>query len=174
MVSQVRVAPRHLSAFNRLTPPSLRDGECHVRALLDAGMPVGLGSDCSAGYMPSLLDAMRSAANVSRNLARRTGDDRDILSFSELVYLATMGGAQVLGLEDVVGNFVVGKKFDALIVEGDGVVSASAELWEQGGDAEAMVKKWVFLGDDRTIRRVYVDGVCVAGQDLTELGQISW
>ena len=36
------------------------------------------------------------------------------------------------------------------------VISVSPDLWEKdSGKDEDLVKKWVFLGDDRTIRRVY-------------------
>lgn len=119
--------------------------------------------------MPSIHDAMRMASNVSRHLAVKTGDGKYVLGFSEIVYLATLGGAQVVGMEDKIGSFEVGKKFDALVVDVEGVISADASLFGDGvtdfGDGEAMVKKWVFLGDDRTIRRVYVDGQLVAGHD---------
>lgn len=153
-------------AHNPNSNTCLRDGECRVRDLLDRGIKVGLGTDCSAGYMPSIHDAMRNASNVSRHLALKMNDDRYVLGFSEIVYLATMGGAQVVGMADKIGNFEIGKKFDALVVDVEGVISADSSLWEGGKDGgEAMVKKWVFLGDDRTIRKVYVDGKLVAGQD---------
>lgn len=153
-------------AHNPNSNTCLRDGECRVRELLDEGVKVGLGTDCSAGYMPSIHDAMRSASNVSRHLALKTGDDKYTLDFTEITYLATMGGAQVVDMEDKIGNFEVGKAFDALLIDVEGVISADAGLWEGEGDGLAMVKKWVFLGDDRTIRKVYVDGKLVAGQDL--------
>ncbi|KAK3065961.1 hypothetical protein LTR53_017848, partial [Teratosphaeriaceae sp. CCFEE 6253] len=162
------VAARAGVAHNPNSNTCLRDGECRVRDLLDAGIEVGLGTDCSAGYMPSIHDAMRCASNVSRHLALQKGEGRYVLGFSEIVYLATLGGAQVVDMEDRIGSFEVGKKFDALLIDVEGVVSADASLWEEGeGDGEAMVKKWVFLGDRTSIRKVYVDGKLVAGQDVT-------
>lgn len=154
-------------AHNPNSNTCLRDGECRVRELLDMDIKVGLGTDCSAGYMPSIHDAMRNASNVSRHLALHKGDDRYVLGFSEIVYLATMGGARVVGMEDRIGNFEQGKKFDALVIDVEGIISANPYLWEGDEDgSEAMVKKWVFLGDDRNIRKVYVDGKLVAGQDV--------
>ena len=150
-------------AHNPNSNTCLRDGACRVRELLKRGIKVGLGTDCSAGYMPSITDAMRSASNVSRYLAMKTGEEQWILTFEECVYLATKGGAEVVGLEDRIGNFEPGKDFDALLVDVDGVVSVGE--WdgtgEQGG--LALVKKWVFLGDDRHIRRVWVGGERVVG-----------
>jgi guanine deaminase len=154
-------------AHNPISNTCLRDGECRVRDLLDAGIKVGLGTDCSAGYMPSIHDAMRNASNVSRHLAMHMNDDRFTLGFSEIVYLATMGGARVVGMEDRIGSFKLGKKFDALVIDVEGIISVDSALWEgDEEDSEAMVKKWVFLGDDRNIRKVYVDGRLVAGHDL--------
>lgn len=153
-------------AHNPNSNTCLRDGECRVRQLLDRGVKIGLGTDCSAGYSTSMLDAMRQASNVSRHLAIHTMDDKWVLSFPELVYLATLGAADVLDLKHKLGNFKVGKKFDALIVDTglDDCVNVSG--FEK--DDLALVKKWVFLGDDRSIRKVFVNGKLVSGKDLTE------
>lgn len=154
-------------AHNPNSNTCLRDGICRVRDLLDAGIKVGLGTDCSAGYMPSIHSAMRDASNVSRHLAMREGEERFILGFAELVFLATMGGAGVVGMEGEIGNFEVGKEFDALVVDVRDVISVEKSLWEEGSDRdEDLVKKWVFLGDDRTIRQVFVKGKMVAGHDM--------
>lgn len=155
-------------AHNPNSNTCLRDGECPVRELLDYGVKVGLGTDCSAGYMPSILDAIRQASNVSRHRTIRTGNEGCILHFAELIYLATMGGARVVGMEHKIGNFEKGKRFDALLVDVKGVVSAESSLLESEEDQnETMVKKFVFLGDDRNIRKVFVDGKLVAGEDIS-------
>lgn len=151
-------------AHNPNSNTCLRDGECRVRSLLNAGVKIGLGTDCSAGYSTFMLDSMRQASNVSRHLAIHEKNDKLTLGFTEIVYLATMGSAAVLDLQDKVGNFEPGKCFDALLVD----VGLKEDLinitgWEN--DDEAMVKKWVFLGDDRSIRKVWVNGRLVAGHD---------
>lgn len=38
---------------------SIRSGNMDVRRVAEAGVKVGLGTDCSAGYSLSVLDAMR-------------------------------------------------------------------------------------------------------------------
>lgn len=160
------VSSRAGVAHNPNSNTCLRDGECRVRDLLDHSVNVGLGTDCSAGYMPSIHNAMRSASNVSRYLALKTGEDRCILGFSELVFLATLGGAQVLDMESKIGNLEAGKEFDALVVDVEDVISVEPNMWQRESDQdEALVKKWVFLGDDRTIRQVYVQGRLVGGWD---------
>ncbi|KAJ9611383.1 hypothetical protein H2200_004567 [Cladophialophora chaetospira] len=153
-------------AHNANSNTCLTDGWCRVRQLLDKGIKVGLGTDCSAGYSISILNAMRQASNVSRHLTIHTGDPRWKLSFEELVYLATMGGAEVCSLEDTVGNFAVGKAFDALVVDVGLEDNINTNGWES--DDMALLKKWVFLGDDRSIRKVFVGGRLVAGKDMKE------
>ena len=77
--------------------------------------------------------------------------------------MATLGGADVLGLADEVGNFETGKAFDALIVNGDGVVGAAGhgrspfDISEHETPTE-MFQKFIFLGDDRNIEQVFVNG----------------
>lgn len=142
----------------------LRSGECRVRQFLDAGIKVGLGTDCSAGYSPSIMDAMRQASNVSRHLAYHHQDGRWKLSIEEILFLGTLGGAQVCALDDRIGNFDIGKCFDALLVDVGGKDNINIRGWED--DDLALVKKWVFLGDDRSLRKVWVNGVLVSGKDI--------
>lgn len=83
----------------------------------------------------------------------------EALSYKEVYHLATQGGAEVLGMGDVVGNFLIGKKFDAIIVDvanPDGPI----DLFGQEDTIEKF-QKFLFLGDDRNIISVYVDGKMV-------------
>lgn len=143
-------------AHNPNSNTCLRDGVCRVRELLNRGIKVGLGTDCSAGYSTFMLDSMRQASNVSRHLSMRTGDDKNTLGFSEIVFLGTLGSAQVLDLDKKTGNFEQGKEFDALLVDVGGKDCINIEGFEE--DDLALVKKWVFIGDDRSIRKVWVSG----------------
>jgi guanine deaminase len=85
-----------------------------------------------------------------------------------LLYLATVGGAQVCCLADHTGNFAPGKSFDALLVnvrQGHG----NPGLWgvnEAGKEElEALLERFLFCGDDRNIKRVYVQGRMIGGTD---------
>ncbi|KAK4946306.1 hypothetical protein LTR10_014504 [Elasticomyces elasticus] len=151
-------------AHNANSNTCLTDGWCRVRQLLNRGIKVGLGTDCSAGYSISILNAMRQASNVSRHLTIHTGNPAWKLSFEELVYLATMGGAEVCALDHTVGNFKVGKQFDALLV--DVGLEDNINTGGHEHDDMALLKKWVFMGDDRSIRKVFVGGRLVAGKDV--------
>ncbi|CAI1884804.1 hypothetical protein SEUBUCD646_0D00190 [Saccharomyces eubayanus] len=151
---------------------SLTSGECRVRWLLDQGIKVGLGTDVSAGHSCSILATGRQAFAVSRHLAMKKSDNVK-LSVSECLYLATMGGAQVLNMEDTLGTFEVGKQFDVQAIDtctpGSNVDTFHWQLQnqEQNQDfyknpplitKEDIIAKWFFNGDDRNTTKVWVAG----------------
>ncbi|KAF2828579.1 guanine deaminase [Ophiobolus disseminans] len=131
-----------------------------------ASHTLGLGSDVSGGFHPSILENCRQAIWVSRHLSLQSAQDSDKLSTEEALYLATRGGAQVVGLEDKVGGFEVGMEWDAQLVR-LGVVDEAGNTGEAFGGAvdvfgwEAWgerVEKWVYSGDDRNTVAVWVRG----------------
>ncbi|KAI9713291.1 MAG: hypothetical protein M1828_001464 [Chrysothrix sp. TS-e1954] len=141
----------------------LASGACPVRKLLKAGLDVSLGTDMSGGYSPSILEMARQAMGVSRYLAMN-GDEDAKLSVAEVLYLATMGGARCVGLETKVGTFEEGKDFDAQLIGLD--VADLAPL--DGGNSpmdifkwqswNERVAKWLYCGDDRNVKDVWVKG----------------
>ena len=67
------------------------------------------------------------------------------------------------GLDDTVGNFVTGKEFDAIIVD-LGKTTGNPAVWYDGGDnLETLVERFLFGGDDRNIKEVYVCGRLIGG-----------
>lgn len=148
---------------------AITSGTAKVRMLLNKGVDVGLGTDVSGGYSPSILEAVRQASLVSRHVAME-GDDEAKLSVEEVLYLGTKGGAKVVGLEDKIGSFGVGMEWDAQLiglgqvpVDVDEDVDFEAQSegqvdifgWE---DWDERIAKWVFNGDDRNTMAVWVKG----------------
>ncbi|KAG0345555.1 hypothetical protein BG004_003579 [Podila humilis] len=128
---------------------TIKSGMANVRAMLDMDIKVSLGTDVAGGYSPSILEAIRTARTCSVAL----NPERALL-VSELFFLATMGGARVMGLEDTIGNFVVGKEFDAVLV--DTTVENSSLDWFEHDTIESMFDKYLFMGDDRNNTHVFV------------------
>lgn len=96
---------------------SLTSGETQVRKLLDKGIKVGLGTDMSGGFSPSILATARQALLVSRHLAMKNDNDDTLkLSVNEVLYLGTIGSAKCLNLENLVGDFQIGKKWEAQVI----------------------------------------------------------
>lgn len=152
---------------------ALTSGCAPIRDLLNEGITIGLGTDVSGGFSPSILEEVRQAIWVSRFVAMNTSDAAK-LSTEEALYLATRGGAAVVGLENKVGGFEVGMEFDAQMIQ-LGVVQEGGDkegVFEEGpvdvfgfetGDEK--VQKWVYAGDDRNTVAVWVRGRLVHKTD---------
>ncbi|KAF4998352.1 hypothetical protein FGRMN_3232 [Fusarium graminum] len=145
---------------------SLTSGSARVRWLWDKGITVGLGTDMSGGYSPSILEAARQAALVSRHVAMGLQEEkeRSKLTVEEVLYLATRGGAEVVGLGDKIGGFEEGMEWDAQLirlgsVDQDGIAAEDGNVSVFGWETwEEKVAKWLFNGDDRNVQSVWVRG----------------
>ncbi|KAG5729678.1 putative guanine deaminase, partial [Termitomyces sp. T112] len=115
---------------------NLSSGTAPVGAYLDKGIKVGLGTDVSGGFSPSILNAIQNTSITSKVVAMQNGDlgksettfvNRQF-SLATLVYLATMGGAEVCDIDKRVGSFAPGKSFDALLID-TGPNAGTTGLW---------------------------------------------
>jgi guanine deaminase len=144
---------------------ALTSGCAKIRKYLDTGITVGLGTDVSGGFSPSILETARQAIWVSRFVAMLDGDHAK-LSVEEALYLATRGGAAVVGLQDKVGGFEVGKEWDAQMIKLDEVAPYSEGASEHDGPVdifgweswENKVHKWLYNGNDKNTLAVWVKG----------------
>ncbi|KAG6335851.1 hypothetical protein ID866_3241 [Astraeus odoratus] len=165
---------------------NLSSGIAKVGKLLDCGVKVGLGTDVSGGNNPSMLYAIQMASTASKMLAIQENAEQDgtftnkKFDTATLLYLATMGGAEVCCLEKRIGSFEKGKAFDALVVSvrdetGNPAIwgyNPERDLTEgpYAQSAEKNLKEWLqrffYCGDDRNIRRVFVQGILIGGQEF--------
>jgi guanine deaminase len=150
---------------------AITSGTAKVRWLLNKGVEVGLGTDMSGGYSPSILEAVRQASLVSRHVAMG-GDEKAKLSIEEVLYLGTKGGAKVVGLEEKIGSFGVGMEWDAQLI-GLGIVDGVMGFGDEGPvdifgweNWEERIAKWVYNGDDRNTLAVWVKGRLVHERKL--------
>uniref|UniRef100_A0AAY4CY08 Guanine deaminase n=1 Tax=Denticeps clupeoides TaxID=299321 RepID=A0AAY4CY08_9TELE len=143
---------------------SLCSGMLDVSRVMKHKVKIGLGTDVAGGYAPSMLDAIRRAIDTSKALTI-LDPKHQTLTFQEVFRLATLGGSQALSLDDQIGNFAVGKNFDALLVNvsvPDGPIDICNEE-----DPKVILEKFLNLGDDRNIVEVYVAGRRVVPFDNT-------
>lgn len=93
-------------------------GVARVRDLLSAGVPVGLGTDGpSSGNTLDLFSQMRLFANFHKTYLQ----DRSAFPAEQIVKLATIEGAKVLGMEEQIGSIEIGKQADFILIETDSV-----------------------------------------------------
>jgi cytosine/adenosine deaminase-related metal-dependent hydrolase len=120
----------------------LGSGIAPVRAMRDAGVPVGLGVDGSASNdMASLSVEARQAM-----LLQRVANGADAMSAYEALEIATRGGADVLGRPDC-GRLEVGKRADIAIWDTTGIASSGS--W----DPAAML-----LAGPTQVKHLFVEG----------------
>ncbi|KAL5606500.1 hypothetical protein BROUX41_002906 [Berkeleyomyces rouxiae] len=138
-----------------------------VREYLDRGIKVGLGTDSGGGWASQMLMVIRQAMIASNaQQVFSAGKDKP-LTIDEAVYLATLGGAKVLGLQDTVGSFEVGKEFDAVWVSTTSGLQSAMTPREKDDSQRTIFEKYVMTGDDRNVIHVYVRGRRVAGRQAT-------
>ena len=142
-----------------------------IKRFRQQGINVGLGTDISGGYSPSMYENIRQAVLVSRLLetgvdAQRPPQERGLgearISLVEALWLATTGGAQALGLP--VGCFEPGRAFDLQVVD---VKRRDSDLtgfgvFDAPGDKLARI---LYLSTPDNIRQVYVQGHLVRDKD---------
>jgi guanine deaminase len=143
------------------------------RKLMERENRIGIGTDVAGGYNCSMLHSARMTVVASQALqqqqiaqqlidTRTNGSDTcsSILDYRHAFYLATLGGAEALYMHDRIGTLKVGMEFDAIILSAD-VPHSPVQIFDSDSTSD-IFQKLVVLGDDRNIRRVFVQG-----QDVT-------
>lgn len=93
----------------------LSSGVAPIVDFLKRGIRVGIAADgAPCNNRMSAFTEMRSAS-----LLQKPKHGADALPASEALRLATLGGAEVLGISDQVGSLEVGKRGDIIVVRGD-------------------------------------------------------
>ena len=128
---------------------NLTSGAAPASFYLDKGLHIGLGTDLGAGASPCLFDTMKAALTSSKLRKRYHDETVRSLDFSDVFYMATLGGGEFFGK---VGSFENGYEFDAVVLD-DFPLSTMNEY----GAAERM-ERMVYLGDDRNVVGKYVRG----------------
>ncbi|MCW2961382.1 MAG: guanine deaminase [Thermoleophilia bacterium] len=130
----------------------LGSGLFHVQQAKDPSEPihVGLGTDIGAGTSFSMLTTMGEAYKVA---ALNSSPMNSIKS----LFLATLGGARALDLDDRIGSIAVGKEADIVVLD----PNATPLLRHRSARCVSIEEQLFVLsvmGDDRVVRATYVAG----------------
>ncbi len=89
-------------------------GVAPIPKMRQAGVSVGLGTDGPmSGNTISVLDEFQQVAKIHKLIAK----DRSLMPPIEIVKMATLGGAEVLGLDEEIGSLEINKKADIVVVD---------------------------------------------------------
>jgi guanine deaminase len=125
-----------------------------------AGAAVALGTDVAAGTSFSMLRTMHEAHKV----ARMRGVPLDA---ADAFYLATLGGARALGMEQRIGSFQPGREADFNVLRTD----ATPLLARRAARCETIEERLfvlMTLGDERAVEATYLLGRCARWPDNCE------
>lgn len=135
-----------------------------VKKFKNLGVDIGLGSDISGGFSPSLYDNIKHSVMVSRMLEDGVdsckcqsdrGVDNSRISVAEAFYLATKGGGESLNLP--IGSFEEGNACDFQIID----INAEGNkipVFDTFTKPEYIFQKIMYLATNENIREVWVQG----------------
>ena len=115
-----------------------------------AGIRVGLATDVGGGTSLSLLQTMADAYKVLQLKGQHLNPWRGF-------YLATLGGAEALYLDDKIGNLLPGKEADLTVLDFTTIplLKHRAEISQ---DFAERLFALMILGDDRAVAATYILG----------------
>lgn len=138
------------------------NGVLPARHLHDLGVEIGLGTDISGGFSPSLFDNVRQAVISARMLeegvdttisADKRGVASSRITTSEAFYFATAGGGEALSLP--VGRIEENYAWDVQIIN---TTVPTAKLPIFNNDLEDIFQKIMYLARPENIQQVWVQG----------------
>lgn len=131
----------------------LGSGLFDLAAADSSGMRLALGTDVGAGTSFGLLQTMHDGCKVA-NLAGY------VLDPLRAFYLATLGGAKALGLDDRIGRLAPGYEADFIILDPQ-ATPLLQRRWVQCDDLRERLFALMILGDDRCVLATHVLGQAV-------------
>jgi guanine deaminase len=123
------------------------------------GVRVGLGTDVGAGTSFSALVTMNEAYKVTQ-MHKAYAEDPDQhrpLTSLKAFYLATLGAAKALDLDNKIGSFKVGNEADFIVVNPNATDLMRLRM-QRATTIEDKLFALQTLGDDRAVEKTYLMG----------------
>ena len=115
-----------------------------------SGAAVALATDVGGGTSFSMLRTMHEAYKVAQ-MGRHTFTALDAF------YLATLGGARSLGLDDRIGSFAPGREADFIVLDPQATPLLERRM-ERTRTLDEKLFVLMMLGDDRAVAQTYIGG----------------
>jgi guanine deaminase len=128
----------------------LGSGLFKLKEAREAGIRVGLGTDVGAGTSFSMLETLNEAYKIVQMQNQK-------FSAFEGFYLATLGGAESLSLDNKIGNFMTNKEADFVVLDWAGTPFQKYRMSKTSSLHEKLFVL-MMLGDNRNIHATYVLG----------------
>jgi guanine deaminase len=133
----------------------LASGVMPLGRYLDAGLSLGLGSDVAGGPDLSIFGVMR-VGFYAQNARRVAGVEQGrVLGPLDWLRLGSLGGAEALGLGDVIGSLEAGKEADVIAVD---PAYAAPIPGVVDDDPEDLASRLIFRAHPDMVRAAWVRG----------------
>ncbi len=113
----------------------LHSGIMNMKDMDEHHIPVALGSDIAAGPFMSMLPVLRNAYYANPITPERA------------FHMLTLGGAKILGIDEITGTLEPGKSADFVILKPP-----------EGEDVKTQLSRLMFLGDEKNVIATYAQG----------------
>jgi 5-methylthioadenosine/S-adenosylhomocysteine deaminase len=133
-------------AHNPLSNMRLASGIIRFPELPNAGLKIGLGLDGGTNDTADMFNDMRAAVGLQRAKHLNAGAYPTV---TDVLRLATLGGAEALGMNDRIGSLTPGKQADLIVFDPRGINFAPRIDW---------VSQIVFNGRPDNVEWVFVSG----------------
>ncbi|MEO9777539.1 MAG: guanine deaminase [Sedimentitalea sp.] len=145
-LSEMGAALVHCPTSNTFIGSGLFD----MMGLMKDGHRIGLATDTGGGSSFSMLRTMAAAYEI--------GQLRGVpLHAAQLLWLATVGSAQALHMQDQIGNVVAGREADLIVLD-LASTPAIAQRTACANDIWEALFATIMMGDDRAIHEVWIGG----------------
>ncbi len=148
-------------AFCPTSNTFLGSGLFDLDAARNRDIKVGLATDVGGGTSFSMIQTMSEAYKVLQLRGQK-------LSVFRALYLATLGGAEALCMDDKVGNFIPGKEADFVVLNFQSTPLMARRISKTKTIEEKLFAA-IILGDDRLIQATYIMGEAAYKKTKTEL-----
>ena len=121
-----------------------------MAGLVAEGQRIGLATDTGGGSSFSMLRTMAAAYEIGQLR-------RNPLHPAQLIWLATVGSARALRMEDRIGNIAAGMEADLVVLD----LASTPAIAQREAEAEDLweaIFPTIMMGDDRAVAEVWIGG----------------
>ncbi|MDF9393645.1 5-methylthioadenosine deaminase [Methylococcus capsulatus] len=158
---EVELLARHrvAVAHNPLSNMRLASGIMRLPEMHGVGLRIGLGLDGGTGDGPDMFAVMKAAVGLQR---ARLQSASGYPGIADVLRMATLGGAEALGLDKITGSLTPGKRADLIILDPGGANFAPRWDWPS---------QIVLNGQPANVEYVFVDGRALKSEGKLVEGQ---
>ncbi|QJD31328.1 amidohydrolase family protein [Methylococcus geothermalis] len=158
---EVELLARHrvAVAHNPLSNMRLASGIMRLPEMHGAGLRIGLGLDGGTADGPDMFASMKAAVGLQR---ARLQSASAYPGIADVLRMATLGGAEALGLDKITGSLTPGKRADLIILDTKG--ANFAPRWD--GPSQIVLN-----GQPANVEYVFVDGRALKAEGRLPEGQ---